>query len=59
MPRAQVELTEDAIREFREAFSLFDKDGDGSISVPEVSTCLRYGYATHFGGHLHLVHVRP
>jgi Ca2+-binding EF-hand superfamily protein len=36
MPRGSVELTEDAIREFREAFSLFDKDGDGSISYAEV-----------------------
>lgn len=36
MPRGSIELTEEAIKEFREAFSLFDKDGDGSISVVEV-----------------------
>jgi Ca2+-binding EF-hand superfamily protein len=36
MSRGSVELTEDAIKEFREAFALFDKDGDGSISAQEV-----------------------
>ncbi|CAN0890581.1 unnamed protein product [Linum grandiflorum] len=28
------QLTDDQISEFKEAFSLFDKDGDGSISLP-------------------------
>lgn len=27
MPRSSVDLTEETIKEFREAFSLFDKDG--------------------------------
>lgn len=27
MPRGSVDLTEETIKEFREAFSLFDKDG--------------------------------
>jgi Ca2+-binding EF-hand superfamily protein len=31
-------LTEDQIAEFKEAFSLFDKDGDGSISVKNNQT---------------------
>jgi len=28
------QLTDDQIAEFKEAFSLFDKDGDGKISSP-------------------------
>jgi hypothetical protein len=46
MPRGTVELTEDAIKEFREAFSLFDKDGDGSISVAEVRASSSFFYET-------------
>merc|ERR1711904_649212 len=29
------QLTEEQIAEFKEAFSLFDKDGDGTIDFPE------------------------
>ncbi|XP_020590540.1 calmodulin-like protein 11 [Phalaenopsis equestris] len=31
-------LTEDQISEFREAFCLFDKDGDGCITLEELAT---------------------
>lgn len=34
-------LTEDQIAEFREAFSLFDRDGDGSITTKELATVIR------------------
>lgn len=34
-------LTEEQIAEFREAFSLFDRDGDGSITTKELSTVIR------------------
>mmetsp|Transcript_18633 Transcript_18633/g.20258 ORF Transcript_18633/g.20258 Transcript_18633/m.20258 type:complete len:189 (+) Transcript_18633:256-822(+) len=34
-------LTEEQIAEFKEAFSLFDKDGDGTISVRELGTVMR------------------
>lgn len=34
-------LTEDQITEFKEAFSLFDKDGDGSITTKELGTVMR------------------
>lgn len=30
-------LTKDQIDEYKEAFALFDKDGDGSITVKELS----------------------
>jgi calmodulin len=30
------QLTEEQIAEFREAFALFDKDGDGSITTKEL-----------------------
>ncbi|PWN22265.1 EF-hand [Microstroma glucosiphilum] len=33
--------TEEQISEFKEAFSLFDKDGDGSITVKELGTVMR------------------
>ncbi|XP_052805416.1 calmodulin-like isoform X2 [Mya arenaria] len=34
-------LTDDQIREYREAFSLFDKDGDGMITTQELGTVLK------------------
>ncbi|KAK3599650.1 hypothetical protein CHS0354_029111 [Potamilus streckersoni] len=34
-------LTDEQIAELREAFSLFDKDGDGDISVKELGSVMR------------------
>ncbi|XP_064623165.1 calmodulin-A-like [Lineus longissimus] len=34
-------LSEEQIAEFREAFSLFDKDGDGDITTKELGTVMR------------------
>ena len=34
-------LTEEQISEFREAFALFDKDGDGNITEKELGIVLR------------------
>ncbi|NWQ72140.1 CALMS protein, partial [Neopipo cinnamomea] len=34
-------LSEEKIAEFKEAFSLFDRDGDGSITVRELGTVMR------------------
>ncbi|KAH7445583.1 hypothetical protein KP509_01G015900 [Ceratopteris richardii] len=34
-------LNEDQIAEFKEAFSLFDKDGDGNITMLELGTVMR------------------
>ena len=36
-----VQLTEEQIAEFKEAFSLFDKDGDGTITTKELGTVMR------------------
>ncbi|TFK60941.1 calmodulin-like protein [Pluteus cervinus] len=35
------QLSEEQIAEFREAFSLFDKDGDGTITTKELGTVMR------------------
>eukprot|EP00761_Pharyngomonas_kirbyi_P012246 gb/GECH01012273.1/.p1 GENE.gb/GECH01012273.1/~~gb/GECH01012273.1/.p1 ORF type:complete len:150 (+),score=55.25 gb/GECH01012273.1/:1-450(+) len=35
------QLTEDQIAEFKEAFSLFDRDGDGTITTKELGTVMR------------------
>jgi len=35
------QLTEEQIAEFKEAFSLFDKDGDGTITSKELGTVMR------------------
>lgn len=34
-------FTDEQIREYREAFNLFDKDGDETISTPELLTVMR------------------
>jgi len=34
-------LSSEQIQEFKEAFSLFDKDGDGTISTKELGTVMR------------------
>ncbi|KAL2463754.1 Calmodulin-like protein 11 [Forsythia ovata] len=34
-------LSEEQIVEFKEAFSLFDKDGDGCITIEELATVIR------------------
>ncbi len=36
-------LAEEQIEEFRTAFSVFDKDGDGSITIKELGKGLLYG----------------
>ncbi|KAJ7883401.1 calmodulin [Mycena olivaceomarginata] len=35
------QLSEEQISEFKEAFSLFDKDGDGTITTKELGTVMR------------------
>ncbi|MCJ1308344.1 hypothetical protein MMC25_001997 [Agyrium rufum] len=35
------QLTEEQVSDFREAFSLFDKDGDGQITTKELGTVMR------------------
>lgn len=35
------QLSEEQIAEFKEAFSVFDKDGDGTITTKELGTVMR------------------
>ena len=35
------ELTDEQVAEFKEAFALFDKDGDGTITTKELGTVMR------------------
>ena len=35
------QLTDEQIAELKEAFSLFDKDGDGTITTKELGTVMR------------------
>ena len=35
------ELTDEQITEFKEAFALFDKDGDGTITTKELGALFR------------------
>ncbi len=37
----RLQLTDEKLAEYREAFALFDKDGDGTITAKEVGTVLR------------------
>lgn len=41
MSENKTKLDETQIQEFKEAFSLFDKDGDGTISTKELGTVMR------------------
>lgn len=40
VPQAD-QLTEEQISEYREAFQLFDRDGDGTITAAELGVVLR------------------
>jgi len=40
-PRQQFQFTPEEIANFKKAFSLFDKDGDGSITVKELRIVMR------------------
>ena len=39
--QSRFQLTVEKLAEYREAFALFDQDGDGTISAKEVATVLR------------------
>ena len=39
-----LQLTEEQIAGFKQAFSLFDKDGDGTITTKELGTVSGYRY---------------
>ncbi|EFZ01075.2 calmodulin domain protein [Metarhizium robertsii] len=41
VPTMADSLTEEQVSEFKEAFSLFDKDGDGQITTKELGTVMR------------------
>ncbi len=41
MAQTEMELTDQQKEEFKEVFSLFDKDGDGTISTTELGTVMR------------------
>jgi hypothetical protein len=47
-----VEYTEDQIAEFKEAFSLFDKDGDGEYRWIWFGSCCTLGLTTQHGARL-------
>jgi Ca2+-binding EF-hand superfamily protein len=39
--KARLQLTDERLAECREAFALFDRDGDGTITIKEVGAVLR------------------
>jgi Ca2+-binding EF-hand superfamily protein len=50
------QLTEEQIAEFKEAFSLFDKDGDGMYTshyLVDFPGCFVLVYSTHGGQFIH------
>jgi calmodulin len=36
------QLTEEKIAEYREAFAVFDKDGDGTITIKEIGVVMKF-----------------
>ena len=34
-------FTKEQLSEYKEAFKIFDKDGDGTIDIKELGTCMR------------------
>merc|ERR1711862_805722 len=42
IPMTSEQLTEEQISEFKEAFALFDKDGDVTITTKELGTVMRF-----------------
>lgn len=49
------QLSEEQIAEFKEAFSLFDKDGDGEFSCGLLVSTGRYNYAGTWHRHPHVM----
>ena len=47
------QLTEEQIAEYKEAFALFDKDGDGTVSAKELGTVMRSFGANPTDAELH------
>ena len=41
------DITEEQKLEFKEAFSLFDKDGDGKITTKVKINCIKFLYSVH------------
>ena len=54
----EVELTEEQTAEFKEAFQLFDKDGDGTITT-KVGIKLEIWHNKYLSFFLSLVHMLP
>ena len=53
------QLTEEQIAEFKEAFSLFDKDGDGTITTKELGTVRSIFFTFKFSSTNHSISKFP